>query len=636
MIRGVTKIGSTVGTVSYMSPEQAKGTEVNHQSDIWSFGVVLYEMLTGEMPFKGDYDQAIIYSILNEDTRSLSAIRPGVPQKLQNIVNMALAKGKEARYHQVGDMLTELRSVEQSQVKTNVKPHKIVSSKRKRRWLSFKILLSTTVFIGILFLVENFLAPNFLVKDEMGKIHFTEKSIAILPFENLNSNPDTDPFVLGIHRDLLTQLSQIKGMKVISRTSVTQYTKTQKSIPEIASELGVVTVLEGEVQRVNDRVRVNVHLIAAQTDEQILWAASFDRQLTLENIFDIQMELSDKIATSLETEFSPKEQQRLKFRHTSSLEAYELYHIGRFHMDRLKPENLTQAIEYFQQALDIDPEFAAAYAGIADCYLGLEWSGVMPIDEAIRNARIATEKALELDPDIAESRSALAHVYLHEMNGPGAEREWLRAIELNPNYQEPHFFLSFLLLDRGRVDEAEAYANKTVELDPLSPITLWIMGLVHMAKNEQAKAIEYYQRIVKSSPGLWLGYDELAWIYPGLGKFSEAIEEITQASINSPENLRRYHGMRPLLAALHAANGNQTDARQLLEELDRTIERPFFLGVVHATLGEIDQAFDLWLKKTRWSILLSTHFRYSPLLDNARSDPRYPEVLKIINRQWGW
>ncbi|MFN2176573.1 MAG: protein kinase domain-containing protein, partial [Anaerolineales bacterium] len=361
-LKGVSKLTketSALGTIHYMSPEQVQGQEIDHRSDIWSLGVVLYEMLTVQLPFKGEYESAIIYSILNEEQEPIQNIPKDISSKLQQVVNKTLEKDPEKRYQHINNVLTDLKSIK----KQSKSDRRSLQSSQKLRTSSTgkKIIVFGSIFM--LFIILAVLSYIFIPSKPP---YVQNRSIAVLPFKNLSDSKEDEYFSDGITEDILTQLSKISDLKVISSTTIMQYKNTKKSIREIGKELNVAVVLEGSVRHSGDRIRISSQLIDSKEDKH-LWAETYDREM--KDVFAIQSDVAKHIAAAMKTELSPAERERIERIYTKSTDAYRLYLKGRFYWNKRTAPDLQKAIDYFNQAIEKDSYYALAYQGLADSYL---------------------------------------------------------------------------------------------------------------------------------------------------------------------------------------------------------------------------------------------------------------------------
>ncbi len=392
----MTKTGSTVGTAAYMSPEQVRGEEVDQRSDIWSLGVVIYEMLTGKLPFAGDYEQAIMYRIVNEEPEPATSLQEMIPVGLGRLVERALTKIADKRYHRADEIVAELSSLkEEMQTGKAKQPLTRLRIPLKRRRYVYSTVAALAVAIAAVRLLL-FTGSNVEID-----------SLAVLPMANLSGNPEQEFFVDGMTDELITKLAQIKAVKVISRTSVMQYKGTKKSLPQIARELNVDAVIEGSVLREGGEVRISAQLIRAGTDQH-LWAGSYQRDLR--DVLGLQGEIAGAIAEKVRAALTSAELARLTSARQVDPEAHDAYLKGMQCSYRLTPQDLEAALEYLDLALKKDPGYAAAYAGIAFVWLFRQQMGYTAPREAAPRAKAAALRALELDSTLGEGYSALATV----------------------------------------------------------------------------------------------------------------------------------------------------------------------------------------------------------------------------------
>ena len=402
---------STMGTVTYMSPEQIEGNEIDPRTDIWSLGVTIYEILTANRPFEGKYDQEIIYSILNEEPEPISKFVPKIPSELERILMKALAKDPNNRHLNIDEFLIEL------------KHQKAVLSKTSVQQDTKSIL-----------------------------------SLAVLPLSNLSNHPDQEYFADGMTDALITELAKIHSLKVISRTSIIHYKNTEKSLPEIAKELNVDIIVEGSVLRENNSVQITVQLIDAHEDNH-LWAETYRRDL--QDILILQGELVKAITSKIRVRLTQHEKKRFTWRRPVNPEPYDNYLQGRFHLYKVLPDHFDKAIEYFHLALEKDPSFALAYTGIATVWFVRGYWSVSSAKESMPKARKAVLKALELDDTLEEAHEVLARIkYFFDWDWIGAEKEFKHAINLNPNYAYSHLFYSAFLRSLKRDQEAVTHDHR--------------------------------------------------------------------------------------------------------------------------------------------------------------------------------
>ncbi len=585
----LTQIGTTVGTVAYMSPEQARGEKVDHRTDIWALGVVLYEMLAGQMPFKGEHDQAVIYSILNTYPQPISGLRPGMPGELEQVVNKTLAKDREERYQQINDTLIDLRSVKDA----------------------FGSGVTRSLQVEI--------EPS--------------PSIAVLPFANLSADKEQEYFCDGMAEEIINALTQVEGLHVVARTSAFSFRGKQLDIREIGRRLNVGAVLEGSVRRAGARLRITAQLVNV-ADGYDLWSERYDRDIgelcCPEDIFGIQDEISLAIVDKLKVKLLRKERAKLVKRHTEDLVAYDLYLKGRYLWNKRTEDGYQKSLEYFQQAIERDPTYALAYAGIADCYDLLGWYDYLPPKEAFPRAKAAAEKALEMDETLAEAKASLGWISVnYDWDWLAAESKYKRAIELNPSYATAHQWYAEYLSYMGKHDESIAEAKRAQELDPLSIIINNDLGQVFYYARQYDRAIEQLQKTLELDPNFIVAHFFLAFLYAQKAMYGKAIAEVQKAMDLSG-------GGDSLIVAqlgtIYSCSGRRDEANKVLDKLHGLSKKryvsPFYIALIYMGLGQNDQAFE-WLEKAyeerdHWLETLKVH----PMLDSLRSDPRFTKLLK--------
>jgi serine/threonine protein kinase/Tfp pilus assembly protein PilF len=578
----VTKAGTTLGTVSYMSPEQARGEGVDHRTDIWSLGVVLYEMFTGQLPFKGEYEQAVIYAILNENPKPMADLRIGLPGELEPIVNKALSKSLDSRYQKAEDLLVDLRKLR--------KELELMASKEE----------------------------SFARK--------TQPSVAVLPFTNLSPDKEQEYFCDGMAEEIINALTQVEGLRVVARTSAFSFRGREIDIREIGRKLNVETLLEGSVRKAGNRLRITAQLVNV-ADGYHLWSERFDRDLA--DVFAIQDEISLAIVDKLKVKLLKEEKARLVKRYTDDPEAYSLYLKGRYFWYRRYEGGLQKGVEYFQQAIDQDPLYALAYAGIADCYNQFGLWGFLHPKEAYPKAKVACAKALEIDDTLAEAYASLGWIKMfYDWDWAEAEKAYKRAIELNPNYATVHYYYGLYLGAVGRGIEAIAEAKKGVELDPLNLVHNAVFGFVFYMQRRYDEAIEQLHKTLEMDPNFAVTCLFLGLSYMGKERWEEAI-----ASLNKFASL--WQGIPFPIGFLGFAYGmsEQKDkATSMLDQLSKLSQQRYvsslYRALIYTGLGKKDQALEYLNKaydeRESWMVSL----KVATFMDALRSDPRYEALIK--------
>ena len=492
-------------------------------------------------------------------------------------------------------------------------------SARSRAWI-YVVIVAGAISVGLFFF------GRYTATSKQSKpIEVPAKSLAVLPFANLSGNPDNAYFAAGIQDEIITRLAKITELKVISCTSTQRFKGAPDDLPAIAKQLGVANILEGSVQRTTDQLRVNVQLVEAATGAH-LWADTFDRKLT--DIFKIESEIAKTVAETLQAKLSGSERNAIAAQPTENTKAHELYLKGRFFWDKRTGDNLKKSIDYFNQAIAADPNYALAYVGLADCYLLLEDYTGTPAIETYPKAEAFAQHALQLDDSLAEAHTSLAYVYTNLWQWEQAEEEFKRAIKLNPNYPTAHHWYSLCLLDLGRIDEAKAQIKRAHELDPLSLIIGTTLNYAYFAEGDVNSSIAQCKRVIDLDPNFPRAHEYLGLGYLAQGRNSEAIVEIHKAVELSGRD------RRPLrdLGYGYAASGKRAEALTVLKELEENYEKHKAIGqdfaAVYVGLGEKDQAF-AWLEKdfqARSGLLAWS--RWAPPFDSLRSDPRFADLLR--------
>jgi TolB-like protein len=457
----LTRQGLTAGTLTYMSPEQLCGREVDLRSDIFSFGIVLYEMVTGVHPFRKGSPMETASAIQNDVPAPLSRYTEEAPELLQHIVRKMLAQDLDQRYQLMHEVKTDLAELTGLESGASVQGFQ---DSRRRRLLGRPAAVAVAGLIAVAVIVAWFIYRQQGTDVEGGEI----TSLAVLPLENMTGDPEQQYFVDGMHEALITELSKISALRVISRSSARRYQDTEESIEEIARRLKVDACVEGSVLRSQDSVRITAQLIAVRP-ERHLWADHFERQLG--DVINLQGEVARAIADQIHVTLSPEEKIRLASRRQVPPEAHDAYLRGVYHLDQLGEDAVRRSLEEFRRAAEIAPDYAPAYAGMAEAHLALG-GGVIAAEsprESLARSRAYAERALELDGDLADAHLILARVDLQsDWNWAAAERGLERHLELDPNSARGHGFYSWILLITGRIDEAVEELKRTIELEPLS------------------------------------------------------------------------------------------------------------------------------------------------------------------------
>ena len=576
------------GTLPYMAPEQLLGGEIDARTDIHGVGFVLYEMATGRYPFAEVERSQLIGAILHRPPRPPAALNLKLSPELERIIGKCLEKEPENRYQSAKQLLVDLQRL-------SAPPQESAS--------------------------------RCLARASLRRI----KALAVLPLENLSRDPEQSYFADGMTEALITDLAKIGSLRVISRTSIMHYKDTDKRLPEIARELNVDAIVEGSVLRVSDQVRITAQLIHGKTDEH-LWAQSYQRESS--DILALQSEVAQAIAREIQVKLKPSQRVNLSKAGQVNPEAYEAYLKGRYYWNKRTKEGFQKAIEYFQQAIEKDPSYARAYAGLADSFvlLGSAPYAVLPPMEVMPKAKAAAMKALEMDDTLTEAHTSLGRARcLYDWSWADAEREFKEAISLNPGYSTAHQWYSIHLSLMGRHTEAIREAACARELDPLSLIVVagLAMRFFYAREYDQAEAI--LRKTLEMESNFPIVYEYLGRVLMASGSPEQAIANYLIAI--------RLIGRVPILvselASAYALGSERTDSLKLLDELvelsNRSYVPPFLIAGIYAQLAEREQAFDClergYQQHDPWLAWLNVEPRIDPL----RSDPRFRDLLRRMN-----
>jgi serine/threonine-protein kinase len=622
----VTRTGTVMGTMGYMAPEHLRGERTDERSDIFSLGVLLYEMATGVRPFRAPTSPDVISEILRDTPQPVDQVRPGLPHDLGRIIRRCLEKEPGHRFqtaldvhNELADLVKELQS--QEIVEAAERTRGVTWPKTRRRWLGTAAVVAASVVAVVLVLLKFDQLRELLPTDASPEIG----SLAVLPFDNLMNDPEQDYFVEGMHDALITRLSKLGDLRVISRTSAMRYRATEKTIPEIADELGVDALIEGSVLRAGDRVRITAQLIHGETDEH-LWADSYDRDL--QNVLTLLSEVAGAIAGEIEIALTPEQRERLAVTSPVDPAAQDAYLKGRYFFNRGTGDNLRKALDQYHLAVESDPTYALAHAGVAAAHLLLGAFGHVPLKEAAPQARAAALKALELDDGLAEAHAILGWVKLYfDWDWPGAARTFEKALELNPNHTYARHGYGDYLTVMGRPEEGLEHVRRGRLSDPASPLAvLPATGHLILARRYD-QAIEECRTLLELDPrypSVRSFYAEALW---HRGLHEEALAEYRMTWGRDPE-------LASVMERGYAEAGPRGALLSLAQELAARPEgrRAGTLSIARlfARVGEVDAAFE-WLERAydqRIPQLMLV--RADPDFDSLKSDQRLEALARRI------
>jgi serine/threonine protein kinase/tetratricopeptide (TPR) repeat protein len=620
----LTSPGTTAGTVAYMSPEQALGKELDARTDLFSLGVVLYEMVTGNLPFRGDTSVAVFDSILHQAPTSPVRLNPDVPDGLERIINKALEKDREFRYQSAAEMRADLQ-----RLRRDTTSGRLAAASPARRpsrrgiWIGAGAAALVLALLGVSLLVPGL----WRAKPRVGALGAAATtSIAVLPFVNMSGDQDNESFSDGLTVELINALSNIRDLRVAPRTSAFAFKGRETDISDVGKKLNVGAVLEGSVRKSGQRLRITAKLVNVK-DGNDLWSGQFDREM--KDIFDIQEEISLTIVDHLKLGLLKGEKEKILKRHTEDSEAYELYLKGLYFWRRRYERGLQKSLQYFQMAVKKDPGYALPYVGIADAYGILGVYAFMPPHQAYPPARAAANKALEIDPELGEAYASLAWITMwYDRDWTAEENYFLKAIRMKPDYPEAHLWYGNLLIVTERADESIREMRKGKELEPLEPAPPTHVGWALYFARRFDESIEELRNIVASDPEFSLPYMWLAGNFAAKKMWGEAIaasQKFVELSGEAAIGVS-------LLGSVYGSAGMKDQALKILERLDG-LSKDRYVGSLHRAfvwvgLGEKNKALENLERAYEGRESAMAYLKVWPIFDSLRSEPRFQALLK--------
>jgi len=630
----LTKEGTTLGTIAYMSPEQTRGETVDHKSDIWSLGVILYEIITGQLPFKGDYDQAVIYGITNEQPESITGLRTGVSLELERIVNRCISKDPADRYQHTDDLLSELNKLKKE---SELKTIPTQTAAHKNRIKSVLLPAAIVSFVMLIIIVYLLIPPD--EKSASG----WENSIAVLPFENISADPDQEYFCDGMTEQIISNLSRLARLKVISRTSVMNFKDTDKKIPEIGEELNVAYVLEGSVRKFGDRIRITAQLISTKDDFHV-WTEDYNKEY--KELFDVQDHVSALIATSLLNKLSGEETLAIKSNRPDNIEAYEYFLKAEYihyvesveAYDREGVEagekHLKTAEKMLQKSIQLDRNFADSYAALANVY-NSHYNHLSDIDEDKKKywelQKTYLDTALYLNPNSAEVYYVMNYLHLAKAEEYLKAEEYNKfehefdqrfkclqmALKINANHEKTYVALAWFFRGKGLDNLSIKCFNKAIEFMPLNNVLYYGRGVEYFTIGEYQKAEISYQKVLEIVPESRRTLFRYSQLLIALKRFEEAEEILGNIKkIHPDSNTDLYY------ALIYAFRGQKEKALDAYTNQNTSL---------YSLLGMTEEAISIGNKWSEGQLLQKSSLYYylknHPFYDNLRSDPRFQKIL---------
>ena len=622
----LTSPGTTLGTVAYMSPEQARGEELDARTDLFSFGVVLYEMATGRLPFSGNTSAIIFNAILSKAPTPPTRLNPELPLKLEEIINKAVEKDRKLRCQSAAELRADLSRLKRDTDSSRSVIGASAAEVSVRPWWRSRAAIGIAAIALIVLLA----GAGWFYRARMSGGE-TIDSVAVLPFVNASTDPNMEYLSDGITESLINSLSQLPHLKVMSRDSVFMYKGKQTDARTVGSALGVRAVLEGRVMQRGDTLAISTELVDAR-DNSHIWGQQYNRNST--DVFTMQEQIAKEMTTALRMRLTGEDEKRMAKSYTANPDAYQDYLRGLYWWKKLNEEGLNKGVEYFRTAIKKDPAYAVAYAGLADCSGALAVFGFVPPKEVFPQAKEAALKAVEINDTLAEAHTSLGLVKMDsDWEWLGAEAEFQRAIALNPNYAYAHLFYAVALRRTGRVEDAIADSKRALELDPLSLIVNIGLGDAFYLARQYDRAIGQYRKTLDLDPNYLSAHARLGRAYLQESMYREGIAEFEKMSLISPGDTEA----RSELGYAYALAGRRADAQKVLDQLKELSKRKYVpagsIAQIYVAFGEKDKAFEGLEKAYNERSLGFEEIKVNPIFDPLRSDPRFQDLLRRMNLQ---
>jgi eukaryotic-like serine/threonine-protein kinase len=619
----LTSPGTTLGTVAYMSPEQALGETLDARTDLFSFGAVLYEMATSRLPFSGNTSAAIFHAILGQAPIPPGRLNPALPTRLEEIINKALEKDRKLRYQSAADLKTDLARLKRDSDSSRSVVSASAAEAPPQLWWRGKTVLG----IAAIVLVAVLAGAGWFYRSRMGGGE-TIDSLAVLPFVNGSGDPNAEYLSDGITESLINSLSQLPNLEVKSRDSAFHYKGKDPDAETVGRELGVRAVFKGRVTQAGDNLTVSAELIDARNNDHI-WGEQYSRKAS--DIFALQGDLAKEITSMLRLRLTGEDERRMAKTSTTSPEAYQLYLKGLYHSKKFTKPELLEGLKYLRQATTMDPNYALAYTGIAyNLSVAEDWFSpprdIMPEEEQ------AAQKAAALAGTLGDAHSSLGYgEFWYDYKPVEAEKEYQLAIELDPSNAEAHSMYGWLLVDVKRFDDGIARAQEGQKIDPLSPEANFLLGQDYYFARRYDDAKTQLLASLELDPNFWVSRDLLGWVYEQKGELVKAIAEYQKARQTEPEVAE------PLacLGRAYALSGRAREARDVLRQLDEFSKSHWVTAYdrafIYVALGDKDQAMVALEKAYQDRSWYLTELLVDPKLDPLRSDARFADLARRMN-----
>jgi serine/threonine-protein kinase len=647
-----TSPGVIIGTANYMSPEQARGKDVSAQSDIFSFGIVLYEMVTGQRAFTGENAVDVIGAILHKEPTPLNQLAPELPHEIERIINKTLRKDPDVRYQTAGDLLTDLKDAKQElEFQDKLERTVVPQSQRPNTQTIFPpatdgqrpSTLPTSsaefitqevkkhklgVMVGSLLVVALLGVGLWFFYFRVSAANKTISSIAVLPFQNKSSDADTDYLSDGLAESLIYRLSQLPNLKVSPTSAVMRYKGKELDAQLIAKELGVQAVMSGRMIQRGENLSISVELVDA-ANNKIIWGEQYERKMS--DLLATQREIATTITEKLQLKLSGENAKGITKKYTESNEAYQLYLKGRYLWNQRTGESLKRATEAYNKAIEKDPGFALAYAALAETYVLFANYEVASPADSMPQSKAAALRALELDDSLAEAHSALGwYLCQYEFDWIGGEKEFRRAIELNPNYATAHQWLASVFAQTKRFDDAQAEIKRAADLDPLSPIIAVNVAFNLWEARRYDEALKEFDRTLSLHPDFTVAQQGLCWTYSAMGK-----SELAITACRKSLDLTKGAWDKGRLSMVLGSAGHIDEAKKLLQELQGESRQRYVpkmaLALAHLGLNQKEEALTLIEQDVAEHGYWVGSMGVEPEFDELRSEPRFKALMKRAN-----